>query len=71
MRYNSKDFSKNNYFVLYDNNDNLLYYFDNFAELSKIFNYDLRNLVFQYNKNHTNIITIIVENKKYKLATFC
>lgn len=71
MKYNSKDFSKNNYFVLYDNNDNLLYYFDSFVELSKIFNYRLCDLVYQYNKNHTNIITIIIENKKYKLATFC
>lgn len=71
MRYNSKDFSKNNYFVLYDNNDNLLYYFDSFVELSKIFNYRLCDLVYQYNKNHTNIITIIIGNKKYKLATFC
>lgn len=71
MRYNSKDFFKNNYFVLYDNNDNLLYYFDSFVELSKIFNYRLSDLVYQFNRNNSNIITIIINNKKYKLATFC
>lgn len=50
--------------------DNIISFYDSFAELSKILNYELRNLVFQYNKSHSDIITIIIENKKYRLATF-
>ncbi|MGN1268644.1 MAG: hypothetical protein ACI4U0_04025 [Candidatus Aphodocola sp.] len=70
MKYESKKFRKENCFVLYDTEDNIISYYDNFAELSKIFNYDLRNLVFQYNKHDSDVITITVDNKKYKLATF-
>lgn len=70
MKYNSKDFLKQNYFVLYDINDNILYYFDNFTELSKIFNYRLYNLVHHYNISDTNVINVVIDNQKYKLATF-
>ncbi|MDD5826604.1 MAG: hypothetical protein PUD25_02420 [Bacilli bacterium] len=68
--YKSKTFKNENFFVLYDMNDNIISFYDSFAELSKILNYELRNLVFQYNKSHSDIITIIIENKKYRLATF-
>ena len=68
--YKSKTFKNDNFFVLYDINDNIIAYFDSFVELSKIFNYRLCDLVFQYNKSHTDIITIIIGNKKYRLATF-
>ncbi len=71
MKYNSKEFRKNNYFVLYDNNDSIICYFNSFVELSKFFNYKLSDLVYQYNKTNSNIITIIIDNKMYKLATFC
>lgn len=71
MKLKSKTFKNNNYFVLYDLNDNVICLYDNFEELSKDFTYELRNLVFEYNRNKTNIITIIIGNKKYKLATFC
>lgn len=70
MNYRSKTFIYNNYFVLYDLNDNIICYYDSFVELYKIINYKLSDLVREYNRNHTNILTIIVENKKYKLATF-
>lgn len=71
MNFNSKSFRNNNYFVLYDLDDNIICFYENFAELSKILVYQLRNLVFEYNRNKTNIITVIIDNKKYKLATFC
>ena len=70
MNYRSKIFIYNNYFVLYDLNDNIICYYDSFVELYKIINYKLSDLVREYNRNHTNILTVIVENKKYKLATF-
>ena len=71
MNFNSKSFKVNNYFVLYDLNDNIVCYYDNYNELLKVLAYDLRNLVFEYNRNKTNIINVIINNKKYKLATFC
>lgn len=71
MNFKSKTFKQNNYFVLYDMEDNIICYFDNFKELYKTLNYELRNLVYQFNNKKTNIINIEIENKKYKLATFC
>lgn len=70
MKLNTKKFIKHNYFILYDMNDFIISYFDNFYELSKILNYSTKDLVHQYNRYNTNIITIIINNKKYKLATF-
>lgn len=70
MKFKSKEFKKNNYFVLYDLNDEVVCYFNNFEELSKYINYKLYDLVHEYNKHKTNIINIIIDNKKLRLATF-
>lgn len=70
MKYSSKNFKKDNFFVLYDANDDIVSYFDNFEDLSKILKYELRNLVYEYNHSDSNVITVIIGNKKYKLATF-
>lgn len=71
MNFESKSFKNNNYFVLYDLSDNIVCYFDNFKELSKIVSYRLSDLVHEYNRNKTNNIVVIINNKKFKLATFC
>ena len=71
MKFNSKDFKKNNYFILYDNKDNIICYFNNYEELSKYINYTARKLVYEFNFRNTNIINIIIDNKKLRLATFC
>lgn len=71
MHLKSKDVRTKNYFVLYNLNDDILCYFDDFNELLKYINYKLSDLVHEYNRNETNIINITINNKKYKLATFC
>lgn len=71
MYYKSKTFKYNNYFVLYDLNDNIICYYDNFNDLSLVINYRLSDLVHEYNRRGTNIIVVIIDNIKYKLATFC
>ncbi len=71
MNYKSKTFKNNNYFVLYDLYDNIICLYDSFTELSRFINYSLSDLVHEYNRNKTNIIIIIIDNIKYKLATFC
>lgn len=71
MNYKSKLFKNNNCFVLYDLNDDIICYFDNFNDLSRVLNYRLSDLVHEYNRNKTNIIVVIIDNTKYKLATFC
>ena len=71
MNYKSKTFKNDNFFVLYDLEDNIVCYFDNFKELSKILSYRLCDLVHEYNRNNTNNIIVIIDNKKFKLATFC
>lgn len=71
MCYKSKKFRRDNYFILYDLTDNIVCYFDNFEELSRMISYRLSDLVHEYNRHNTNNITIIIDNQKYKLATFC
>jgi len=71
LNYKIKTFKNNNYFILYDLNDNIICYFDNFTELSKYISYSLRDLIREYNRNKSNIKIIIINNQKYKLATFC
>ena len=71
MNYSSKQLRNSNFFVLYDLNDDIVCYFDNFAELSNHINQRLYDLVYEYKRHKTNVITIIIDNKKYKLATFC
>lgn len=67
----TKDFRKNNYFTLYDDEDNFICYFDNFNELSKIINYNASDLVKSFNRYAIdNFINIIIDNRKYKLYTF-
>ena len=71
MKYKSKEFKINNYFILYDMNDMIICYFDSFNDLSKYIGYRLSDLVHEYNRYNTNIINIIIDNKKLRLATFC
>lgn len=69
MYFKSKNF-KDNYFVLYDANDEVICYFDNFKELTNYINYRLSDLVYQFNRYNINVINITIDNKKYKLATY-
>lgn len=70
MKFKSKDF-KNNSFILYDLEDNIICYFDNYNELSKYINYTPRKLAYEFNFRNTNIINIVIDNQKLRLATFC
>ncbi|MDO4962612.1 MAG: hypothetical protein Q4E75_00710 [bacterium] len=69
MYFKSKTF-KNNTFVLYDENDEVICYLDNFNEVCNYLNYKLSDLVHEYNRRNTYIINVKIDNKKYKLATF-
>jgi len=68
MKYTSKKFRKNNSFVLYDINDNIVCYFDNFEELSKHLNYPCGELVRRFNVCG-DLIPIRIEGIMYKLYT--
>lgn len=70
MKYFTKQVRKNNFFVLYNSDEQVVCYFDNFEELSKYINYKLNDLVHEFNRNNTDIINIIIDNKKYELAIF-
>ena len=70
MKYSSKK-SVDNYFILYGTNDEIIYYFDNFRELSKYVNYRYRDLIYEFNSKNTNVIKVVIDNKKYELAIFC
>lgn len=58
------------YFVLYDLNDNVVCYFDNFAELSKIINYPSWKLARRF-EIFGNLINVTIDNKDYKLFATC
>lgn len=70
MKYKTKSFKKDNYFILYTLDDYILRYFDNFNELSKIFNYKANDLVHEFNRYDTDRLVVVVDNTKYKLVTF-
>lgn len=69
MSYTTKDFRNYNYYVLYNMNDDIIGYFDNFNELTKIINYRIQDLVKQFRK-FGNCLKIVVDNEFYKLYTF-
>lgn len=69
--FKSKTFKENNYFVLYDLSDNIICYYDNFNDLSRVINYSVKDLVHQYNRQNTNNIIVVIDSIKYRLATFC
>lgn len=72
MKYKSKTFRHNNSFILYNLDDSFECFIDNFEELqNKYLNYRLSDLVHEYNRYNTDIIVVIINHKKYKLATFC
>ena len=71
MHFTSKNLKTINYFVLYDENDEIICLFNDFNELSKYINYKLYDLTHEYNRHKSNIITIEIDRKRYKLATFC
>lgn len=70
MAYKSKIFKKENYFILYDLDDFIVCYFDNFKELSKVFKYSVSDLVHEFNRYDTDRLIVIIHNTKYRLVTF-
>lgn len=70
MPYRIKEFRKSNFFILYDLEDNIICYFDNFKELSRIFNYKVRDLVHEFNRHSSDRIIVVINNQKYRLITF-
>ena len=73
MKLKSKKVKNKHYFIIYDSNDEMLYYFDNWKEFynKHLLNYELRKLVYEFNHRNSNIITVIINHKKCKLATYC
>lgn len=70
MKYRTKDFKQDNYFILYTLDDYIVSYYDNFKELSKILKYKAHDLVHEFNRYSTDRIIVVVNNAKYKLVTF-
>lgn len=71
MKYKNKTFKNNNYFILYDMEDNIICYFDNANELCNKTNLTINYLIREFNRNKSNTKIIIINEKKYRLATFC
>ena len=49
-KFNSKTFREKNYFILYDKDDYIICYFDNYQELSTRLNYRCSDLVYKFNQ---------------------
>lgn len=69
MNYTSKKL-KNNYFILYDEKDNIISYFENGNELSEKLNKNFWRITENFKKTTKNFIKIIIEKKEYKLYTY-
>jgi len=70
VKFTSKK-TADNYFVLYDSNEEIVCYFNDFKELSKYINYKYKRLIQEFNNSNSNIIKVNIDEKKYKLAIFC
>lgn len=69
MNYTTKDFRKNNFYMLYDLYDNIICYLDNYDELTRFVNIPERRVVFNF-KNHHEFILVNVDGRLCKLYTF-
>ena len=69
MSYSSKSFKQKNFFILYDEKDNLICYFDNFTELKKYTKLRIQDIVKKF-KQTKEFIKITIEKKEYKLYTY-
>lgn len=69
---NSRDFKKENHFVLYDKylNDEILLYIDNYEELMRYINIPAYNLVCRFNKSTDDCINVFIDRRRYILYTF-
>ena len=70
MTYTTKAFKKRNFFVIYDENDNFIQYFDNAEELKKSYKRELKKIVYDLKKTK-DFIKITIDKKEYKLYTYC
>lgn len=70
VKYITKKFRQDNYFILYTLDDYIVAYFDNFKELSKILKYKANDLVHEFNRHGSDTLIVVVNNTKYKLVTF-
>lgn len=62
---------ENNYFVLYDFNDNIICYIDNIYELVNYLpNYRLRDIKRRFLNSKVGYIGIVIDNVIYKLYRF-
>jgi len=70
MKYFSKKFRKENFFILYDLNDNIIAYFDSYDDLEKsnIIHYTCSDLVYKINI-YGNPLPVCINKKKYFLYT--
>lgn len=63
--------SNDHYFMLYDYNDNIICYINNFEELKKFLpRYRKRDLLRRFKNSSLNYIDIIISNSFYKLYMF-
>ena len=70
MIYSSDFFSKNIYFTLYDLNDNLICYFENFYEVSRYTNLPLRRIANNFKRCKSKFIFICIDGNFYKLYCY-
>ncbi len=59
------------YFVMYDNNDNVVCYLDNLDEFLNKYNYQRKEILRKFRNTSSDFINLILENSSYKLYKFC
>jgi len=60
------------YFVLYDENDDVVCYLEDVNELLSLINTNrINNIVSRLVKNNHNFTNVTIKDKEYKLYVFC
>ena len=68
--YTGEEIRKKYHFMLYSIEDEPLLYFENYDELRKHVNLKSKNIACRCNKMRTNKITIVLNQKMYRLYVF-
>lgn len=69
MNYTKNELQKNNYYVMYDLNDNVVSCFESYEDLFRVVKIPIYELVRKF-KDGNDYINVVVGRKTYKLYTY-
>ena len=70
LKYKTKNFKKNRFFILYDVYDNPVLLIDSWEDLVHVYHKRIKDIVYRFNNTSFDYIPVIIDGTTYKLYTF-